>query len=165
MPLNPCSVRCFEYDKTMCRIALALAPVSLPGRRLSWLIEFSLSRVEDGRSSSCPSLCFLLEFIPCNHVPRPTSHHTFMSVCLFKQRFSPWALPLLTETLHTTLTQSALDVTSPLSNDWRSCLLYIGSGQLETHLGPSSADLTLQSLSSASIPTPPLSVPFLSSQH
>lgn len=122
----------------------------LPGRRLSWLIEFSLSLVEDGRSSSCPSLCFLLEFIPRNHVPLPITRS-----CLpfsFKQRFNPWALSLSTETLHTTLTQSALNVTSPLSNDWGSCLLFIGSGQLETHLGPSSADLTLQSLSSASIP-------------
>lgn len=120
--------------------------LSLLGRRLSWLIEFSLSRVEGGRSSSCHSLCFLLEFIPCNHVPLP-----IIRSCLLKQRFSLWALPLSTETLHTS-TQSALDVTSPLSNDWRFCLLFIGSGQLETHIGPSSADLTLQSLSFATIP-------------
>jgi hypothetical protein len=76
---EPCSVRCFEYDKKRCvglRLRLRL---SLPGRRLSWLIEFSWSRLEYGRSSSCHSLCFLLEFIPCNHVPLPITRSCLLN--------------------------------------------------------------------------------------
>ncbi|KAF4969449.1 hypothetical protein FSARC_3307 [Fusarium sarcochroum] len=112
-----------EHDKTMCRIA----SVSTASSALA-AVQGKLNMVDP--HIAIPS--FLpFEFIPCSQFP---SHHITSS----KRRFSPETLQLST--------QSARDVTSPPPTIGDVTCFSRGSGQLETHIGFSSADLTLQSL-------------------